>query len=383
MRVGIDLTALLPAATGVDVSLLGLVRHLAAIDRDTAYSLLVNREDRDHFVLLPANFAIVPLSLRPRPARLAFQQVLLPAAAALLRLDVVHSPSFILPLVRGRARHLLTVHDLTFDTLPHVHIPLRRSRAFRAAVAHSIRRADLVTVPSRSVASVIRARLPDVDAGKLRVVPWGIADEFRPQSPGAIADVRARLGLPERYLLFVGTIEPRKNLPVLLEAYRRVAAHRTAPPHLVLAGRPGWGVDEVLALARTPALRPLVHIAGYVPQADLPALYTGALLLAYPSLEEGFGFPPLEAMACGVPVLASTGSALSENLGGAAELVSCDDVDGFADAIERLIADADLRRARRQQGFARAAAFRWTETAAQMRSSYSELAAHGDRRDVT
>jgi glycosyltransferase involved in cell wall biosynthesis len=219
MRIGIDLTALLPEATGVDVSLKGLVAALAAVDRENRYTVFVNYEDRHIFAgMLPENFSVTPLSMRPRAVRLAFQQALLPTLSTLGRFDVVHSPSFIMPLVRGRPRHLLTVHDMTSFSLPDYHIPLRRSGMYRGAVLASIRRADLVTVPSQFVAADLRARVPGIRPDRVRVVPWGIGEEFRPRPEAATRTSLKRLLLPSQYILFVGALQPRKNLEGLLVA---------------------------------------------------------------------------------------------------------------------------------------------------------------------
>jgi glycosyltransferase involved in cell wall biosynthesis len=375
MRIGIDLTALLPEATGVDVSLKGLVAALAAIDRENRYVLFLNYEDRHLFAdRLPANFSVMRLSMRPRAVRLAFQQALLPALSTLGRLDVVHSPSFIMPLVRGRPRHLLTVHDMTSFSLPDYHIPLRRSRTYRRAVLASIRRADLVTVPSRFVAAELRARVPGLRPDCVRVVPWGIGGEFRPHPDAAARTALEHLNLPSPYILFVGALQPRKNLEGLLEAYRRLLADGAVEEHLVIAGPLGWDYDAVVAACDSSTLRTRVHLAGYVRAEDLPWLYAGARLFVYPSFGEGFGFPPLEAMACGVATIAATGSALAENLAGAAELVTPDSPEALAAAMRHLLRHVDARERLRQRGLERSAQFRWSDCAQRMLDCYSELA---------
>jgi alpha-1,3-rhamnosyl/mannosyltransferase len=181
--------------------------------------------------------------------------------------------------------------------------------------------------------------------------------------------------LPWPYILYVGTIEPRKNLPCLVESYRQLIAKGDIREHLILAGRQGWDYQALLAQVNSPALRGRVLLPGYVPQGDLPWLYAGARLFVYPSLQEGFGFPPLEAMACGVPTIASLSSSLAENLRGAAELVPPDDGEALTAAMRRLLEDEQLHAQYRTLGLARAAQFRWEETARQTLNCYKALAA--------
>jgi glycosyltransferase involved in cell wall biosynthesis len=375
IRIGLDLTALLPDATGVDHYLIRLVTHLGRVDHDREYVLFVNYEDRHRLAgRLPRNFRTIPASLRPRPARLAFQQIGLPLAARGLGIDVIHSPSFLMPLYRGIQRHVLTVYDLSFFTHPIVHIPLRRSGVYRRAVVHSIRRADVVTVPSRFTRQQILDLVPGVSAERIRVIAPGVDEQFRPRPADEVREAAARLGLPPAYLLFVGTIEPRKNLARLLESYARLIATRDVAEHLVLAGRLGWGYGDLLTRIAAPPLRGRVHFLGYARQENLPWIYAGARLFVYPSLEEGFGFPPLEAMACGVPTISSSSSSLVENLHGAAELVDPHDSAALTGAMDRLLRDEGRRAELAACGPARAAEFRWDETARQTLACYREVA---------
>lgn len=371
MRVGIDLTALLSEPTGVDVALKGLVQGLAGIDHDTRYTVFVNYEDRHVFDgALGPNFTLAPLCLRPRTVRLGFQQVMLPVVAAGRRLDVLHSPSFIMPMIRGRQRHVLTIHDLTSFSLPEYHIPLRRSVLYRRAVVASMRRADVVTTPSAFVRDAVLRLVPDVDPARVAVVSWGIADTFQPRAAADVRRALAHLDLPERYVLFVGAIQPRKNLLVLLDAYRQLVAAGDVAEHLVLAGPLAWDYDRIVAATRVPELAGRVRVTGFVAPRDLPWLYAGARLFAYVSLEEGFGFPPLEAMACGVPTVASRTSALAENLAGAAELVPVDAPAVLAAAMRRVLTEAAWHEQLRVRGLERAARFRWADAAARMRACY-------------
>jgi glycosyltransferase involved in cell wall biosynthesis len=373
--VAIDLTALLPDATGVDTYLTSLVTHLGRVDGTRRYTVFVNYQDRHLFDgRLPSNFTVVPACARPRPARLLFQQLALPAAAAWRGVDVVHSPAFLMPLYRGAQRHVLTVYDLSFFTHPECHIPLRRSRSYLWALITSLRRADLVTVPSQFTRQQILDLVPGVPADRIRVVPPGIGEEFRPQSMHTLPN-NSYPSLPSPFILFVGTIEPRKNLERLVESYRRLVTRSRVQEHLVLAGRLGWGYDELLERIAAPELKGRVHLIGYVRQQDLASLFAAARLFVYPSLEEGFGFPPLEAMACGVPTISSSSSSLVENLQGAADLIDPADTDGLANAMQRLLEDESWRSKRSADGLERAARFRWDETARQTIACYDELAA--------
>jgi alpha-1,3-rhamnosyl/mannosyltransferase len=373
MRIGIDVTALTPQHTGVDRFLISLVEHLARLETPHRFHVFANREDLPLLrTRLPDHFRLHGLCLRPRPVRLFFQQVVLPLAALLLRLDVVHSPSFIMPLLRGRARHVLTVHDLTTITRPAAHIPLRRSKAFSLAMIRSIRRAHLVHVPSEFARRDVARRIAGADSARIRVIPHGIADHFHAGAARRASEVSRRLGIPGAYILYVGNIDPRKGLSSLARCYAGLVERGEVDEHLVIAGPLGWGYDELLRLCRDGALRERVHFPGYVPEEDLPALLAGARLFVFPSQEEGFGFPPLEAMACGVPVIASRSSSLAENLEGAASLVPVDDEAALADAIRRLLSNEDLRARRRAEGLARAAEFRWEETARKMLRAYED-----------
>ncbi|MEQ1628181.1 MAG: glycosyltransferase family 1 protein, partial [Nitrospira sp.] len=305
-----------------------------------------------------------------RPVRLLAQQVLLPAAVSGWGADVVHSPSFIMPYLRGAARHVLTVHDMTSFSHPHCHIALRRSWLYRRVVLASLRRADVVVVPSQATRQAILEFLPDLQPDRIHVTVPGIGEEFRLCDPASVREVVARLKLPQPYILYVGTLEPRKNLPALVESYRRLVEAGAIKEHLVLAGKLGWGYEALLKQIQVPALRGRVHLAGYVDQKDLPDVYAGARLFVYPSLHEGFGFPPLEAMACGVPVISTRSSSLAENLERAAELVAPDDITGLADAMQRLLTDDTLRAKRQGQGLEQARQYRWEQTARETVKSY-------------
>jgi alpha-1,3-rhamnosyl/mannosyltransferase len=373
VKIGIDLTPLMRQGTGVDTYLIGLVHHLAKLDGRHRYRLFINWEDRHRFDALPPNFSVVPASLRPRPVRLLFQHGFEPLAS--WDLDVLHSPAFLMPLVRGRPRHLLTVFDMTFFSMPHVHVHLRRSAPYQRAVLASMRRTDRLTVPTAAVKRDVLEMVPDLPEERVEVIGYGVGDAFRPHRPDQIRPVLARLGLPERYLLHVGTLAPRKNLTCLVDAFSELLEHTELPEHLVLVGRSGMDQKPLLQRLNTPQLHDRVHLTGYLEESDLPALYAGASLFVFPSWAEGFGFPPLEAMASGVPVVASRTSALEENLDGAAALVDPGDSSALAAEIAALLRDRSRRHALRRAGMERAAAFGWDQAARRTLALYEELAA--------
>ena len=297
---------------------------------------------------------------------------LVPAALRRARVDVFHGMDHVgVPFVGRSARYVATVHDVIALILPETFT--RRHRVVvRAALAAVRRRADLVLVPSSAVKRDIvqRLGLPD---DRVVVTPEGCEPRFRPTP---CAEVLARYGLPSRYVLAVGTLEPRKNLTALLHAFARLHREGGIDPalRLVLVGARGWLDEPIYEAVRSLGLDQRVHFAGFVDDADLPAVYSGAALFVFASLHEGFGLPLLEAMACGVPVVTSNVSAMPEVAGDAALLVDPRDVDDLAAAIARLLRDDSLRDRVRGAGIARAREFPWAATARRTLDAYATLA---------
>jgi alpha-1,3-rhamnosyl/mannosyltransferase len=262
---------------------------------------------------------------------------------------------------------------MTFFSMPEVHNRLHRTRAFRRLVMSSIDRASMIVVPSEAARDTLREWAPDVLPERIRVIPYGVTPGFEPLSGESVQHDVERLRLPASYVLSVGTIEPRKNLDLLVAAYGRLVRDSGIREHLVLAGKPGSAYQALVAQIEAHGLTERVHLLGFVGDTDLRWIYRRARLFVYPSRAEGFGFPPLEAMASGLPVVSTAGSSLEENLKGAAELVPPGDVDALAAAMRRLLQDEALREQRRAEGLVRAAAFRWDETARQIVECYEQL----------
>jgi glycosyltransferase involved in cell wall biosynthesis len=375
MRVAIDLTALNAQASGIDRYLLGMVRSLALLERGAEFFLFINAEDQARFAglhRLPGHCHVWPCCFRPRVFRLFFQQILQPLLLYALRIDVLHSPTFIMPAWRGRARHVLTIHDMSSFVLPHCHPPIRRGPIYERIVSGSIQRADLVTVPSSSVKADILRFVNGVSEERIRVIACGIDDAFRPRVAAEVTPVLKRLAIPTPYVLYLGTLDPRKNLPMLLDAFAALVTGGR-PEHLVLGGAAGWSPDELSSSIARHSLEARIHLPGYIAEADLPFVYAGAALFVYPSLLEGFGFPPLEAMATGVPVVASDTSSLRENLGGAAMLVPVGDAKHLEGAMRTLLADEAARSSAVEAGLKRSQAYRWDRFATETFACYEEL----------
>lgn len=350
---------------GTATSILGLLAALAGAEGDVAVDLVGVAARHGEPPEAPFR---PPIEVRHLPLpRLALYEAWHapgplrwpPPQRATGEVDLVHATAVAVPPTKGRPL-VLTIHDLAFLAEPGA-FTTHGLRFFRRGTELARRHATLVVVPSEATARECR------DAGfepdRIRVVPWG--HDPVPVDAREVAAVRQRFGLPERYGLFVGTAEPRKNLLRLLRAWR--AAGTDVP--LALAGPVGWGDDAALdALATEVGARRL----GYVEPATRDALYAGAALVAYPSLREGFGLPVLEAMGQGAPVLTSRGTATEEVGGDVAVLVDPLDEASIADGIRALVDDEDGARRRGDAGRARAGGFTWARSAAGYLAAYAE-----------
>ncbi|MGQ9547192.1 MAG: glycosyltransferase family 4 protein [Roseiflexus sp.] len=325
----------------------------------------------------------VPIPLPPRRLTQIWHRLRIPLPIEWLTgpLDILHAPDFVPP--PARAPTLVTIHDLSYMVHPECAVP-GVAAYLRAAVPGALKRAGIIIADSESTRRDLH-RLLRVAPERVTVVYPGVDERFRPLPPDVCEPVRRRLNLPRRFILFVGTIEPRKNLVRLLEAFARIDhaalnAQNDNDLFLVLAGRRGWMYQPVFDAIDHLKLHNRVRLLDFVADSDLPVVYNLAQVFVYPSLYEGFGLPPLEALACGTPVVTSDNSSLPEVVGDAALLVRADDGEALLEGMVRLLRDAALRDRLRQAGPAQARRFRWETSARQIIEHYHTLftgASHG------
>jgi glycosyltransferase involved in cell wall biosynthesis len=371
VRIGLNLMFVASGVAGGRVYAQGLLRGLAAVDEVHEYVLYTRRGlhlpdlpgERFHQVCSPVGTASAVW-------RTLWEYGRLPRLVRTNGIDLWHGLGSISPA--SSCPFILTIHDLIHLRYPQS-LPLGHryfTRWFQPSLA---RRADRILVPSRATAQDVIERL-GVRKECVRLIPYGPGNGFGPVPPGNARDaVLVRYGIRPPYVLSVARGYPHKNLEGLLRAFARLRARERAAVQLVLIGE-AYRVGEGLGrLAQELRIAGVVAFTGFIPNADLNALYSAASVFAFPSLAEGFGLPVLEAMACGVPVVASRASAVPEAVGDAGVLADATDADEFSQAMLRVLDDEALRADLRERGLRRVAEFRWEETARKTLAVYAEL----------
>lgn len=363
-RVAVDLRALVPNETGIGVYTRALLLELAGRD-GFRYTGLAHRPPREGAELAAAGIAA---EQEAAPLGVIWQQLRLPRRLARGDFDLLWSPLITLPL-RCPVPAVATVHDLTTLLLPETH-RLKVKWSILPFLRPSLERADRLVTISQASARDIAFHFPQA-ARKVRVVYPGVGPELRPGTPEEVAAIRRELAAPAGYILYVGTLEPRKNIGAILDAWELLHTEDRHVPPLILAGAYGWGSQHLLRRIETLAPQG-VRALGHVDRAHLVRVFQGARVFVYPSLYEGFGLPPAEAMACGVPVVVSNASSLPEVVGDAGIQVSPGDTGALAQAMRDLLREPARAADLAARGLERAGRFRWDRAAEEMEEVFRE-----------
>lgn len=380
MRIGLDARYTTDHFPGIGRYTVELAEALAHVAHDHTLVLLVDPRTRRGRYDPPAlaRLAGVELVEAPITPFSPTQHAALPILARRLRLDVLHSPYYVKPYVGLPCPSVVTIYDLIGLRFPQT-LSWRGRMFYRLAMALAVRTATaIITISESTRADLMRVyRLPP---DQIRVTPLAAGPHFRPQPSATIAAMRERYGLPARYVLYLGSHKPHKNLERLVCAWRRVlhkAPDIAADVSLVIAGHADARYDQVRRFVTDHGLDARVRFLPNVPDADLPALYSGAAVFAFPSYYEGFGLPALEAMACGTPVLCASVSSLPEVVGDAALTVDPFSAHAIAEGLILLLGSPDMRNTLRERGLRRARSFSWRRTALETLRVYEEV---GERR---
>ncbi|CAN5343064.1 glycosyltransferase family 1 protein [soil metagenome] len=378
MLIGIDGIPLGAPKTGIGHYTFELARTLAALDPANEYELIspstASAAEAAKGVPLPSNLQTVH-----RPAnrlRKHWWTIGLPLYAGRRGLSLFHGTNYSIPLW-NRCPTVVTIHDLSLllHSATHQEHLVRRGR-LRLPIM--VKTATKIISDSASVKREICEHF-GVPAKKITVVPLAPRRAFHPVAAAESAEALQRLGVELEFILFVGTVEPRKNLLTLVRAFDELLRHTDARPQLVIAGQKGWLTEELFALVEQSGLKERILFTGYVSDEDLRALYSACRACVYPSLYEGFGLPPLEAMACGAPVITSRIPVIMETVGEAARLVNPKDAPALAQSLAEVLRDENERQRLSRAGLERAAQFTWEQTARLTLDVYEEVLRVADR----
>jgi glycosyltransferase involved in cell wall biosynthesis len=353
MIFGIDYQAAVPAErSGIGTYIFNLVDALSRIDEENEYNLLVPSIDKS-LKLIRKNFRFVG---KKNPLRF------------IKRFDSFHGPDFKLISVRADKK-IVTIHDLA-SRVDGDFMSDEFRKFTRIKIEKSIEKADIIVTVSKTIKNQLEEYYPSV-RGKIRVVYHGIGEEIRQSSvAGSEFDVLEKYSIITPYILFVGNLETRKNIVTLLKAFQSFIQKEKTSHQLVIVGKPGWGYERIMKHARGSDCGDRIRFVGWIRSNDISSLYSNADLFVYPSWYEGFGFPLLEAMKCGVPVIASDIPTHREIAGDAAIFVPPSDAEGFAQKFSLLMSDVQLRTDLVNAGKSRSELFTWKKTAQAMLDIY-------------
>lgn len=373
MRIAIDASTI-STQGGPRTYVLGLLEALLKLDRENSYTVFYN--DPSHLGRFPRAREIVLPGTTPL-ARLWREHRLLPAACRRERIDLLHCPKSAVPF-RSPCPVVVTLHDLI--PLKHPETEKFAARLYwRLQIPIAARRSDFIITDSEHARSEIMADF-SVEPGRIRAIMLGFDPAMTEKRDSTAREgILAQYDLPDDYILYVGTIQPRKNLATLIEAFHLLKQQRDIPHKLVIVGRKGWLYDQLFTRISELGLDGEIRFTGFVPDQELPYIYDRASVFVYLSLFEGFGLPPLEAMACGVPVITSNTTSLPEVVGSAGITVPPLDVVQVSQALHRVLRDDALRTAMKHKGLERARLFSWENAARETLQVYESVLSNHHR----
>lgn len=374
MKIGVDISVLTNEMTGVGKWTYFTFKELIKLDIDNNYIFYSNRIiSKEVDFIKRVNLKVIKLPPKIRP--FLWYYYYLPRLIREDNIEIFISPSFFLPILPSNVKSITVVHDITPIKFPRLHTFSTRI-AFKIFLKFSLKRASKIVADSENTKNDL-VRFLDINEEKIKVIYPGIDDVyFKNQSiltEQEVYRVMFKYNIPKKFILYVGTIEPRKNLIALLKVFEELKEEKSIPHKLIIVGKKGWHYDSFYDLLSKSKYVNEIILTGYVPEEDLRVLYSYADVFVYPSLYEGFGLPPLEAMAHGCPVVTSNVSSLPEVVGDAGLLVDPNNYKSIKDAIIAILENEKLREDLVKKGIQRAKQFTWKKTASELKSLIYEL----------
>lgn len=366
MHIGIDTRLIYYRTGGISTYMRRLVSALEAIDTRNRYTVFQSRKASQQ---LTSRFKNASLWT---PCHHRWERIALSVELARFGLDLLHSPDFI-PPIHGARKHVITVHDLTFLHYPQ-HLTEEARHFYNDQIQIAVKQADHILADSQAT-KLDLINMLNVPAEKITVHILGVEEKFKVLDGDLLETCRQKHQLPENFLLFVGTFEPRKNILGLLKAYKLLLEDLPDSPPMLLVGRRGWLFDETMQNITDLKLGERVLWRENIEDSDLPAVYNLASMLVLPSFYEGFGFPALEAMACGTVPIVSNRSSLPEVVGNVGLQINPDEVVDIKKAMKKVLTDTEWSQEQQQLGLERSKQFRWENTAQIALSVYEKVGA--------